>query len=89
MIRSRFLKVMLVIIAVLLALNLIQTHPKGSFRQKAVAGSYGIFDSISHIVCSADGAVVYLVSGKRLFRSQNHGLEWAELSCPAYIPPAR
>ena len=89
MVRNRRLIIILFIVSVLLALNLIEVYVMPAFRQKAVAGSYGIFDPISHIVCSSDGAVVYLVSGKRLYRSQNYGLEWAELSCPAYIPPAR
>ena len=86
MMMNRFFKVMLVIIAVLLALNLLQGHI-GLFLQGKAIGAYGeTFSPVKHIVCTSDGKYVYMVSGPRLLRSEDYGYSWIELIPPMVIP---
>jgi len=76
---NRFFKITLVIIALLLALNLLQGQIYLCFEEKAIAATGQTFSPISHVVCSSCGKYVYIVRGKNLLRSEDFGYSWIQL----------
>ena len=76
---NKFFKVMLVIIALLLTLNLLKGHMRLFFQEKAIAATAQTFSPISHMVCSSDGRYIYIVTGNNLLRSEDFGHSWIQL----------
>jgi hypothetical protein len=69
---ARFIKMSLILIIILLALNLLVRFPDPTKMAEAVSEKQFGGNS-SGIACSADGKVVYATDGYKVYRSVNSG----------------
>ena len=77
---NKFIKVMLVIIAILLVLNLFKGrifHVSDVMAQESTIASINLHgESNPQITCSSDGKTVYVVTNLRVYRSKDYGKTW-------------
>ena len=78
---DKFFKIMLVIVAALLALNLLQGRIISFFAEEGIVARAETFSPLKHVACSYDGKYVYVVSGTKLFRSE-YGYGWLDVTPP-------